>query len=65
MDTHVSDDTRTVGLAELGDPEFLRLWATLRQRIALDGKSVRRALQREYAAVSAEYRRRLGGDRRR
>ena len=58
-----ADETDPVRLAELGDPEFFRHWATLRQRIALDGKSAPSGLQREYAAVSAEYRRRVTGER--
>jgi hypothetical protein len=33
----------------------------LRQRIALGGKTVPGDLKREYAAVSAEYRRRIEG----
>ena len=63
MDTRAVDDTDATSLTELDDPEFFRHWATLRQRIAVDGKSVPCALKREYAAVSAEYRRRIAGDR--
>jgi hypothetical protein len=33
----------------------------LRQRVALSGKTVPSDLKREYAAVSAEYRRRVDG----
>jgi hypothetical protein len=50
-------------LTELGDPEFCRHWSELRQRIALSGKTVPQDLKREYAAVSAEYRRRVSGAR--
>lgn len=62
MEPRADDDTAAVSLAALGDPEFFRHWARLRQRIALDGKSVPGALQREYAAMSAEYRRRVEGE---
>jgi hypothetical protein len=61
METRADDDA-AISLAELGDPEFFRHWATLRQRIALDGKSAPRALRREYAAAAAEYRRRVQGE---
>jgi hypothetical protein len=50
------------GLSELGDPEFFRHWAELRQRITLGGKSVPCDLKREYAGASAEYRRRVYGE---
>jgi hypothetical protein len=48
-------------LTELGDPEFFCHWSELRRRIALSGKTEYQDLKREYAAVSAEYRRRVGG----
>ena len=50
-------------LTKLGDPEFFRYWAELRQRIAVNGKKVSQDLKREYAAVSAEYRRLIGQGR--
>jgi hypothetical protein len=46
----------------LNDPEFFRYWSTLRQRIALSGKTVPNDLKSEYAAVAAEYRRRVDDD---
>ena len=46
----------------LDDPAFFRYWSELRQRLALAGKSVSCELKREYAAVSAEYRRRVNGE---
>jgi hypothetical protein len=51
-----------VALTELGDPEFFTRWAELRQRVALGGKSVPGELKRDYAALSAEYRRRTNGE---
>ncbi len=62
MEPRTEDEAAAVSLATLGDPDFFRHWAELRQRIALDGKSAPCALQREYAAVSAEYRRRVQGE---
>ena len=49
-------------LRELDDPDFFSQWAELRNRIAVGGKSVPGELKREYAAVSAEYRRRVDGE---
>lgn len=62
MEKQPDDDADATNLTELADPEFFRHWAMLRQRIALDGKSAPDALRREYAAVSAEYRRRINGE---
>jgi hypothetical protein len=49
-------------LTKLDDPAFFLRWSTLRQLIAQSGKSVSCELKREYAAVSAEYRRRIDGE---
>ena len=50
------------GIRDLDDPQLIRRWSALRVRIALSGKAVPGDLKREYAAVSAEYRRRMKGD---
>lgn len=49
-------------LTELDDPAFFRHWSKLRLLIAKSGKSVSCELKREYADVSAEYRRRIDGE---
>jgi hypothetical protein len=49
-------------MRDLDDPQFISYWSALRLRIALSGKTVPVDLKREYAAVSAEYRRRIEGD---
>ena len=55
--SETASDMRT-----LDDPEFFRYWSALRQRIALSGKTPPPDLEREYGAVSAEYRRRVNRD---
>ena len=62
MGTQATTDSETVSdIRALDDPEFFRHWSALRQRVALSGKTVPSDLKREYAAVSAEYRRRVDG----
>lgn len=62
MGTRATTDSEPASdIPALDDPEFFRHWSALRQRIALSGKTVPHDLKREYAAVSAEYRRRVEG----
>jgi hypothetical protein len=63
MGTRATAGSETASdMRALGDPEFFRYWSALRQRIALSGKTPPQDLEREYGAVSAEYRRRVNGD---
>lgn len=62
MENRSGTGTHSAWLAELGDPEFFTRWAEVRQRIALGGKSVPALLKSDYAALSAEYRRRVNGE---
>jgi hypothetical protein len=55
-------DAEHADLRDLDDPEFFRHWSDLRRRVALEGKAISCGLKREYAAVSAEYRRRINGE---
>jgi hypothetical protein len=50
-------------LQELSDPAFFAYWAELRQRYAVTPKSSpeHETGKRDYSAVLAEYRRRIGG----
>ncbi len=50
-----------IKLRELSDPALITRWSLLRMKIALSGKPVPADLKSEYAAVSAEYRRRVDG----
>ncbi len=50
-----------IELRELSDPALITRWSLLRMKVALYGRSVPADLKREYAAVSAEYRRRIEG----
>jgi hypothetical protein len=61
MENRSGTDAHGTALTELGDPEFFSSWAELRQRIAFGGKSVPSQLKRNYATLSAEYRRRVNG----
>jgi hypothetical protein len=64
MGTRANTDSETDSdIRALDDPEFFRYWSALRQRIALSGKTVPNDLKIEYAAVSAEYHRRVDGVR--
>ncbi len=59
----ITPDSEPAGdIRDLADPQLIRHWSALRQRIALSGKTVPGDLKREYAAVSAEYRRRIESD---
>ena len=63
MGTRANTDSETDSdIRALDDPEFFRYWSALRQRIALSGKTPPPDLEREYGAVSAEYRRRVNRD---
>jgi hypothetical protein len=59
MDT---DAHRAKELQELDDPQFFTHWSKLRHQIFFSGKSVSGCLRTEYAAASAEYRRRIDGE---
>jgi hypothetical protein len=58
----ITDNEPADRIRELDDPEFFSYWSELRHRIALGGKSVPPDMKREYAVVSAEYRRRIDSD---
>lgn len=54
---------RTSNLRELSDPEFFAQWATVRNLLFRipEGKPEHCEVKRQYDAVAAEYRRRMGG----
>jgi hypothetical protein len=57
-----TDANRVRELQELDDPQFFTHWSKLRHQIFYCGKFVPSSLKKEYAAVSAEYRRRIDGE---
>ena len=63
MGTRATTGSETASdIRALDDSEFFRYWSALRQRIALSGKTPPHDMEREYGAVSAEYRRRVNRD---
>jgi hypothetical protein len=56
-------DERAGDLRRLSDPEFFTQWAAVRNRLShvTEGKTEYREIKSQYAAVAAEYRRRING----
>ena len=60
----MSEDEENRELREMNDPEFFAHWAAIRNRLIVTptGSSKHSEAKRRYDAVTAEYRRRIGGE---